>query len=165
MTKALTPSLEDYLETIFHLETANSEAKAKDIATALGVKRASVTGALKVLAEKGLINYQPYSKITLTPEGFRQATRIVHRHKVISDFLENFLGLEKEKAEDNACRLEHHIDDETLEKLIKFIEFIHNCPRTGETWLTALKKHCSKVGKCPACISCLEKAVEHFQQK
>ena len=98
MSKKLTPSLEDYLETIFHLESANQQAKAKDIASSLGVKRASVTGALKILAEKGLINYQPYSKITLTPEGFRQASRIVHRHKVIADFLENFLGLDKEKA-------------------------------------------------------------------
>jgi len=165
MSKKLTPSLEDYLETIFHLESANQQAKAKDIASSLGVKRASVTGALKILAEKGLINYQPYSKITLTPEGFRQASRIVHRHKVIADFLENFLGLDKEKAEENACRLEHHIDDLTLKKLIHFIEFIQNCPRTGETWLKALKKHCSKVGNCPACTPCVEKALEQLQKK
>ncbi|WP_456324931.1 metal-dependent transcriptional regulator [Desulfonauticus submarinus] len=163
--KQLTPSLEDYLETIFHLENTYSSAQAKDIASNLGVKRASVTGALRTLAAKGLINYEPYSKITLTPEGFRQATRIVHRHKVLAEFLENFLCLNRKQAEENACRLEHHIDDLTLERLIDFIDFIQKCPRTGKSWIKALQNHCHKTGNCSVCKKCLQKALEEFEEK
>jgi len=57
--EGLSASLEDYLEVIFHLEKSNRVARAKDIADQMNVQRASVTGALKALAGKGLINYSP----------------------------------------------------------------------------------------------------------
>ena len=113
--EAMSSNLEDYLETIFSLEAQHSEARAKDIADAMGVQRASVTNALQKLSLRGLINYQPYNAVTLTPEGFRTASRIVHRHKVLFDFLHTFLRIRPEIAEDTACKLEHHIDDESLE--------------------------------------------------
>ncbi|HEV58563.1 MAG TPA: MarR family transcriptional regulator, partial [Phycisphaerales bacterium] len=56
---SLTASLEDYLEAIFHLENKDKVARSKDIAGALGVARPSVTGALRTLAGKGLVNYEP----------------------------------------------------------------------------------------------------------
>ena len=62
----LTSNLEDYLEVIFLLEQEQKSARAKDIADRLGVQRASVTGALQSLSQKGLINYHPYSSVTLT---------------------------------------------------------------------------------------------------
>ena len=74
--EAMSSNLEDYLETIFSLEAQHSEARAKDIADAMGVQRASVTNALQKLSLRGLINYQPYNAVTLTPEGFRTASRI-----------------------------------------------------------------------------------------
>ncbi|MBT8764262.1 metal-dependent transcriptional regulator [Desulfohalobiaceae bacterium Ax17] len=156
----LSPSLEDYLEIIFLLESTKSEARPKDIANRLGVQRASVTGALRSLAEKRLINYQPYSSVTLTPEGFRLAARIVHRHKVLTEFLEKFLGLPSDVAEANACRMEHHIDDEALERLIQFIQFVQNCPRTGDDWLKAFTRLCSDPGKCSNCQACVQKCLD-----
>jgi DtxR family Mn-dependent transcriptional regulator len=65
----LSENLEDYLETILELEKTQKVARVKDIAEMRGVLRGSVTGALKSLAEKGLINYEPYSFITLTRKG------------------------------------------------------------------------------------------------
>ena len=135
--EAMSSNLEDYLETIFSLEAQHSEARAKDIADAMGVQRASVTNALQKLSLRGLINYQPYNVVTLTPEGFRTASRIVHRHKVLFDFLHTFLRIRPEIAEDTACKLEHHIDDESLETLTRFARFIMTCPRTGKDWLEA----------------------------
>ena len=158
----LSPSLEDYLETIFLLESSNSSAGARDIADRLGVQRASVTGALRSLSEKGLINYQPYSSVTLTPEGFRLAARIVHRHKVLTEFLQKFLGLPSDVAEANACRMEHHIDDEALERLIQFIQFVQNCPRTGNDWLKAFSRFCSEHGKCANCRTCVQNCLENL---
>ena len=64
----LSESLEDYLEIILQLEQSQKVARAKDIATRMEVQRGSVTSALKNLKEKKLINYEPYSFITLTPK-------------------------------------------------------------------------------------------------
>ena len=75
LPEGLSASLEDYLEVIYHLERSNRVARAKDIADQMNVQRASVTGALKALAGRGLINYSPYSYITLTSAGRTVAQR------------------------------------------------------------------------------------------
>ena len=84
--EGLSASLEDYLEVIFHLEQSNRVARAKDIADQMNVQRASVTGALKSLAGRGLVNYSPYSYITLTPAGRNIARDVIQRHEVLKDF-------------------------------------------------------------------------------
>lgn len=152
----LTSNLEDYLEAIFVLEIEQKFARAKDIAESLGVQRASVTGALQSLAQKGLIHYHPYSSVTLTPEGFRLASQVVYRHEVLKQFLQKFLQLAEDVAEANACRLEHHIDDQALESLIEFVQFIQKCPRTGEDWLKAFTRACAKKGECINCRACIQ---------
>jgi DtxR family Mn-dependent transcriptional regulator len=165
MPYELSPNLEDYLETIFLLESEQKSARAKDIAENLKVQRASVTGALQSLAQKGLIHYQPYSSVTLTPEGFRLGSKIVHRHKVLYNFLSHFLQLPEEVAEANACRMEHFIDDQTLERLIKFAKFVQKCPRTGEDWLEAFTRFCSEHGQCQNCLSCIKNCLNTFESQ
>jgi DtxR family transcriptional regulator, Mn-dependent transcriptional regulator len=160
MSEQLSPNLEDYLETIFVLESATSSARAKDIAERMKVQRASVTGALHALSEKGLINYQPYSSVTLTPEGFRLATRIMHRHKVLKQFIQKFLQLPSEVAEKNACRLEHQIDDTVLERLTRFIQFLEECPRTGNQWLESFTRYLSAGERCGDCIACMRECLD-----
>ena len=103
----MSASLEDYLEVIFHLERSNRVARAKDIADQMNVQRASVTGALKALAARGLINYSPYSFVTLTPSGRDIAREVIRRHKVLKEFFVNTLQLGPEDAEANACRIGH----------------------------------------------------------
>ena len=154
-TSDLSESMENYLEVILALENETKVARAKDIAEKLQVQRGSVTGALKNLGEKGLINYEPYSFITLTPEGKQIAKEITHRHRVLKDFLLNVLQIDPVTAEDNACRMEHAIDKKTIDRLILFIEYIHVCPRAGEDWLKSFVTYCQKdesqragCGKC-----------------
>jgi len=161
----MSSNLEDYLEAIFNLEGQYSEARAKDIADALGVQRASVTNALQKLSQRGLINYRPYSSVTLTPEGFRAATRIVHRHKVLFEFLHNVLQIRPELAEDTACKLEHDIDDESLESLTRFARFITTCPRTGPDWLEAFTKTCHERGSCTNCSECIQECLKRLDDK
>jgi len=153
----LSDSLEDYLETILALETTNKVARVKDIADKMGVLRGSVTGALKNLGEKGLINYQPYSFITLTSKGGAIAREITRRHEEIKNFLQNILQIDEKSADANACRMEHDMDRAVIDRLVKFIEYIHYCPRTGKDWIDAFvnyystnkhnKKKCSKCFK------------------
>ena len=68
----LSASLEDYVEAIFNLVGESKVARCKDIAQSLGVSRSSVTGALRLLKDKGLANYEPYGYVTLTDDGQRK---------------------------------------------------------------------------------------------
>ena len=152
----LSESLEDYLEVILKLELSQKVARAKDIAERMEVQRGSVTSALKNLKEKKLINYEPYSFITLTPTGKKLAKEITHRHVVLRDFLLMILQLDEETAESTACRMEHVIDNKSLEKLLLFFDFIYNCPRAGKDWVEAFLDYCSSgkldPGKCEKCL-------------
>jgi DtxR family Mn-dependent transcriptional regulator len=152
----LSESLENYLEIILSLEQTHKVARAKDIAEGLNIQRGSVTGALKTLAEKGYINYEPYSYITLTPKGKKRATTIAHRHAAIKEFLVRVLKIDKATAESTACRMEHAIDEKTFERLVCFIEYIFTCPRVGEQWIQSFITYCQsgqpKESVCELCI-------------
>jgi len=153
----LSENMENYLEAILDLEKTKKVARAKDIAERLGLQKGSVSGALKVLKEKALIHYEPYSFITLTAKGKKIAEAITRRHKVLHDFLENVLQVDANKAENTACRMEHAIDEEILERLVAFIEYINICPRAGDDWLASFvnfyRTHKHDPRKCDRCIN------------
>ncbi|PIE05043.1 MAG: iron (metal) dependent repressor, partial [Spirochaetales bacterium] len=107
--KDLTPSMEDYLEAILILEEKNRVARVKDIAEMLSVQMPSVTGALKSLKSRGLVNYEKNSFINLTPSGMETAQAIFYKHKILVEFFSKALGLEGKHAEEEACLIEHAI--------------------------------------------------------
>lgn len=159
----LSSSLEDYLEAIFHVVAEKHVARSRDIAERLGVNKSSVTGALHSLAEKGLVNYEPYEAITLTGGGKALATDIVRRHEVLRDFLVKVLSVDVVGADQAACRMEHAVPSPVLERLIQFVEFIEVCPRGGANWIRGFGYHCGQVDPqtCVRCISsCLKDAKE-----
>jgi DtxR family Mn-dependent transcriptional regulator len=160
----LTESMEDYLEAILALEQRHKVARAKDIAERLDVKRGTVTGALKALAEKGLINYAPYSYITLTPEGTAIAREISRRHAVIRNFLTEVLRIPPETAETTACRMEHVVEGLVLNRLVCFIDFIQQCPRAGNELLRSFISFCES-GELDwnECETCIDGCKERFQ--
>jgi len=159
----LSESLEDYLEIIFDLEKTHKVARAKDIAERMGVQSAAVTGALKSLVEKELIHYAPYRFITLTEKGTRIAREITRRHDILKDFLFRVLQMDAEKSDAAACRMEHAMDAQTINKLLKFIEFIDNCPRTGSDWVQAFLNYCATDANKPDdCLSCLDACRHHY---
>ena len=162
----LSESLEDYLEIILLLEEKKKVARAKDIAEKMGVQRGSVTSALKSLEEKGLINYEPYSFVTLTKKGKRIAEEITHRHNSLKSLLFNILNIDEETAESTACRMEHAIDKKSLERLFSFIDFVYKCPRAGEEWVRSFIDYCSS-GKpeWEKCGQCIEECKKAYQVK
>jgi DtxR family Mn-dependent transcriptional regulator len=155
-TENLSPSLEDYLEVIFHLEQEHRVARAKDIADQMDVQRASVTGALRALAGRGLINYTPYNYITLTSNGREIAKDVIHRHETLKDFFATVLQLDSEQAEANACRIEHTIGSAAIDRLLHFLEFIKACPRAGTDWLDAFAHFCRKGINSEHCRDCIQ---------
>lgn len=161
-TNQLSESLEDYLEVILDLERTQKVARAKDIARKMEVQRGSVTSALKNLEEKGLINYQPYSFITLTQKGKKIAEEITRRHAVLKNLLLNILNIDEKTAESTACRMEHAIDKKSLERLVAFSDYIYKCPRAGEDWIRSFVNYCSSSEteweKCEQCIEACKAA-------
>ncbi|MFP4053820.1 MAG: metal-dependent transcriptional regulator [Phycisphaerae bacterium] len=146
--KKLTASQEDYLEAILLLVREGRVARVRDIAGHLGVGKPSVTAALKGLAKRKLVNYDPYQYITLTDAGREVAERIERRHNVLRDFLQNILGVDAETAEANACRMEHAVDQQVMQRLKAFAEFAETCPQFDRAqWLEAL----SAEGGCDGC--------------
>ncbi len=140
----LSENLEDYLEVILDLEKTQKVARAKDIAERLDIQRGSVTGGLKSLEKKGLINYEPYSFITLKPKGNAIAKEITRRHRVLCDFFSNVLQVDAETADATACRIEHAIDAVTMERLVHFIDYIHTGPHTGSKWIEEFKQELTR---------------------
>lgn len=161
----LSASLEDYLETIFQLEQSSRVARAKDIADRMNVRRASVTGALKALADRGLINYSPYSYVTLTEAGRHTASDIIRRHGVLKDFFTAILHLGTEDAEAIAHRMEHAIESAAIDKLVCFLEFVSTCPRTDGRWIDAFVRFCAKEPRPSDCRACLETCIQNVPRE
>jgi len=135
-TKPITTTLEDYLEAIAWLVGDKGVARVRDIAAALTVHKSTVTATLRSLAEKGLVHYSAYEAATLTPEGRKIAEDVIRRHKIVREFFIEVLALDREMADANACRIEHVVDAEVLDRLASFARFIKECP--------SAKQQCSK---------------------
>jgi DtxR family Mn-dependent transcriptional regulator len=164
-TNRLSDSLEDYLEAIHHIIRAKGAARGKDISERLKVNRSSVTGALRALAQKKLVNYAPYDLVTLTPEGGRAAERVIHRHEVLKDFICRVLGLEERIAEENACRMEHAASEPVLDRLAQFIDFIRVCPRIDIRWIEDTGYFCHRPDKSEDCERCVQESLRSLRKK
>ena len=117
----LTANMEDYLEAVSFCADAQGMARVSDIRDLLGVKTPSVTGAMKSLAREGYVVHAPYSGITLTAKGKRAAEEVKKRHAIFSRFLVQVLGVNPKTAEKDACRMEHVVSKETMEKLHAYL--------------------------------------------
>ncbi len=161
----LSASLEDYLEAIFLIVADKQAAKVGDISKKLKVAKPSVTGALQSLRERGLINYRPYDVVTLTPEGTAIAERVVRRHEVLRSFLEKVLNVPLDKAEDAACKMEHAVRGEIIDRFVQFLEFVEACPRGGEKWIKGFSHYCEHGRDYKYCERCLSLCLEEVKQK
>ncbi len=137
---------EDYLEAVLALVEAKGAARVRDLAAALGVSKPSVTAALRQLARGGLIQYQAYEWVLLTPRGRLEGRKVRRRHDALQAFLTDVLGVEKRLAQDNACRMEHVVDDDVLARFSRLAEFIQR-RRAGRSagrtaWLAGFERYC-----------------------
>ncbi len=124
-------SMEDYLEAIANLGEERKVVRVKQISEMLGVKMPSVTSALKKLSEQELVEHERYGHIKLTPKGDEVARDVIRRHKALTRFFAQALGIDRETAEEDACKIEHVISSLSMDRLAKFVEFIEACPLGG----------------------------------
>ncbi|MBU1698689.1 MAG: DtxR family transcriptional regulator [Candidatus Eisenbacteria bacterium] len=165
LTDTLTASLEDYLEAIFHIIAKKKAVRPKDIAKRLSVSNSSVTGALRSLANRQLINYAPYDVISLTPIGETAAKDVVRRHEVLRDFFVKVLAVEELDADKAACLMEHSIPQVILERFVQFAEFVEVCPRGGTKWIEGFGYQCDQGDKMENCEKCISVTLEEVKQR
>lgn len=140
----LTPSLEDYIEAIYNTIAEKQVARAKDLKRKLKVNGASITGALRALAEKSLINYEPYEVITLTSKGYNIAQIISRRHEILSNFLTNILGIGVSEAEEVACGMEHSLTPTVTMRLAAFVDLFEKKPDLKKKFDNSFKMFLNK---------------------
>ena len=109
---AITEAVENYLETILILSKAQPDVHAIDICSYLGYSRPTVSIILKKMKEEGLVNVDGDNHITLTDAGRSVAERIYDRHTTLSELF-MLLGVKKDQALADACKVEHDLSDET----------------------------------------------------
>lgn len=120
----ISASLEDYLETILHVIEENGEARSKVVMERMEVTAASVTEAFQLLDEKGLAVYRPYEPIQLTEAGKNLALDVIYRHETLRDFFLNVLRVDEDIADQGACKMEHVVSEEIIERMIKYSQYI-----------------------------------------
>lgn len=157
MTTSLTPSLEDYLETIYLLQQGDSrEARVRDIASARSVKASSVSPALRRLSDLGYLCYEQRETIRLTEPGKIAARRVYARHVLLFQFFHNILGMDEAPAREEACGLEHALSDEGMDRLVRFLESLTQC---GENPASCAKE-CRTKPPCSKCLHCEKKTTD-----
>ena len=116
----LQESGEMYLETIYLLTEENKNVRSIDVCDHMGFSKPSVSRAVGLLKNGGYINVDKDGYISLTDVGREVAVKMYDRHKLLTDFLVS-LGVDKEIAATDACKIEHHISDESFEALKRHI--------------------------------------------
>ncbi|MBS7007515.1 metal-dependent transcriptional regulator [Anaerostipes sp.] len=114
-------SAENYLETILVLSKSRPVVRSVDIATELGFKKSSVSVAMKKLRQNEHITVSPEGYIYLTESGREIAEMIYERHELLSSWL-TALGVNKDIASEDACRIEHVISKESFEAIKKHVK-------------------------------------------
>ena len=118
----LRESGEDYLETILILHERTGYVRSIDVANELGYSKPSVSRAVGILRDSGLITVEPDGQLVLTEAGLKRANEVYDKHKLLTKFLNKVLGVSEENSAEDACRIEHVISEETFEKLGEFVE-------------------------------------------
>lgn len=119
ISKRLSKSAEDYLEAVGELCKKNGQAQVSELANMLGVKKPSVTVAMRNLAQLGMVHYEPYCPIQLTEKGLLYANSVMNAHHILHRFMEQVAGLSPERAETVACLIEHILTTDEVANIEK----------------------------------------------
>jgi len=118
-----TASEENYLKTIYHLQTKDDNVSTNELAEKLQARPASITDMMKKLKTRKLVNYQPYQGFRLTPEGKKIALGIIRRHRLWEYFLAEKLKFNWDEVHEVAEQLEHVSSKKLIDKLDEFLSF------------------------------------------
>lgn len=117
--RARSHAVEDYLKAVYKLQLASAPVSTTSLADELGRSAASVTNMVKGLAERGLLEHEPYHGVRLTPQGELSALRVIRRHRVIELYLIERLDYTWDNVHREAERLEHAASDDLIDRMAR----------------------------------------------
>ncbi len=121
----LTVANEDYLECMVRIESETGEGagvRSVDIANQLDVSKASVNKAVAALKSQGLVDQSHYGKVMLTDEGRAIGEAVWYRHRLLRTFLMRELGVPYQRADSEACMMEHALSEDTMDRWLRYLE-------------------------------------------
>jgi len=142
---------EDYLRGLYEIIEGKGYARIRDVAREVGVQPSSAVEMMKKLDRMGLVRYEKYGGVTLTPEGEEIARAIRERHETFKKFLEIILVPEKVALKD-AHVLEHRLDPRTILQFTRFVDFITSAPKHPKfvrRWMEQFRSYCEKENRQP----------------
>jgi DtxR family Mn-dependent transcriptional regulator len=113
--------MEEYLETIYRLELEQVIARTGEISKHLKVAPPSVTDMIQKLEKAGLVEYEPYKGVVLTPKGRAISKRTLEKHRIMQAFLQEVCGMPHDAAHDAACEMEHTLPPELEQWCAQFL--------------------------------------------
>lgn len=128
-------NMEDYLEAIRTLSDTHTPVTVTQLSDALEVSKPSVTAAIARLSGEGLVDHAKYGAIALTVRGKAVADDVCRRHTALKTFLTEILGVSGDTAEEDACKLEHHLSHDSSVRLTRFIAYVLQDARGRPEWL------------------------------
>ena len=126
--------MEQYIETIAHLLTKEKVCSVSEIAEEAQVSRPAASRAVRDLAARDLVQHKSYGYVDLTPQGQTLADKLTARHEALFQFFTEVLQLDDEYADQEACRLEHQIDDEVVTRLALLAETLGSDASFSARW-------------------------------
>lgn len=138
------PSLEQYVEAIADLLTRDKVCSISEIAEQVQVSRPAASRAVRELKDMELVEHKAYGYVDLTPKGQSLAEKLAARHQALYDFFAKVLEFEDGLADQEACRLEHHIDDDFVGRMRELTAFFVTEKDAAARWSAHLKKYLKK---------------------
>lgn len=156
---ALSPSHEHYLRAIWEVRSRHGYARLTDVARELGVSHPTLSVGLQPLEKRRLVSHDEHRFLVLTPPGERVAREVHHRFRVLQAFLADVLGVPRERAEREACLLEHQVSADTAERLLnvlKLMQVDRTLRQTFQQRLAAFHRDCQTKDSCATCdLACM----------
>lgn len=126
------------MEALFRLESQGKKLTVTALAEQLKRTKGTVVTAVKKLAEQGFAEHQSYGEISLTDKGREIGWRIDMKHECLTGFFHDLLKVDKRKAEDIACLIEHHLDGGAAEKFFNLVAFLTTAREKSESFSAEL---------------------------
>jgi DtxR family Mn-dependent transcriptional regulator len=135
----LNPTRENYLRALYQLSRAGDSVRLTDLAHAQGVRLPTARHAVNCLRDVGLVEQENYRRISLTLTGMAVGREICDRFNLTRKFLIEVLGVTDDVAEREACVMEHHLDDDTLNRLAAFVKHVTTCAAGAQVGVDCLE--------------------------
>jgi len=136
----ISPALEQYVEAIADLLTQEKVCSVSQVAQQVQVSRPAASRAIRELTEQNLVEHKAYGYVDLTPKGQQLAKKMAARHNALYDFLKDVLQFDDARADQEACRLEHQVDEDFVARLNELNKFFSSDGKITTAWARRIKR-------------------------